>query len=545
MKKRFLFIIATFFLLGIFLNNPINSRAAEVSSQIVTKQEAHHKAMMYLKSVSEKIYPKWKNTVFSESKTLHDVDGEIKGYLFQVQKDNQDYGYIIVNGVKGKSSIIESTREGGNPYKDVPEGQALYTGPLQYLKIEKDKIIDITTDQTMNRENIKSVDRKQMRLAPLKSSFTSGTNISSDVYNSKLLDSVPDYTWFIGCTPTAFANIVTYWSKNGFPNLFRSNEYAIDLVDNLATLMETDRGTGETTNGILYGTWPRKIAPALQKYWNERGYNAEIYWDYQEKMSFDKMKKELDAGRPFGLGIEGHPIYESHAITGIGYEEIFFADINEKYRNIVIRDTWSSTPAEVILNYDELYESLNHYTTVNPYVFLDVPKTHWAYEQIMYMAGNKIMSGYGNGYFGAQDNITREQLAAFLYRYLKPRDTNENPYKDIGDNPFKKEILALTKSGIFSVNTEKKFNPKNTATRAEIAAVLTKAFNLKIKANYEFNDMKGHWANEYVKALYSNGIASGTGNKNFSPGANVTREQMAVFLYRAINLDSSFVPPAI
>ncbi|MEC2715260.1 S-layer homology domain-containing protein, partial [Bacillus cereus] len=145
----------------------------------------------------------------------------------------------------------------------------------------------------------------------------------------------------------------------------------------------------------------------------------------------------------------------------------------------------------------------------------------------------------------AQDNMTREQLAAFLYRYLKPIDTNENPYVDIHDSPFKKEITALTKRRIFTVNAENKFNPKSTATRAEIASVLTKAFNLKIKANYEFNDMKGHWANEYVKALYSNGIANGTGNKNFSPSANVTREQMAMFLYRAINLDPNYTPSPI
>ncbi|MBL3741174.1 S-layer homology domain-containing protein [Bacillus cereus] len=180
-----------------------------------------------------------------------------------------------------------------------------------------------------------------------------------------------------------------------------------------------------------------------------------------------------------------------------------------------------------------------------PNVFLDVPESHWAYEQISYMAGNKIMNGYGNGYFGANDNLTREQLAAILYKSLSLPDTSDNPFTDINDSPFKKEILSLTKSGIFSVSGEKKFNPKNTATRAEIAVVLTRAFNLKIKANYEFNDMKGHWANEYVKALYSNGIASGTGNKNFNPGANVSRAEMAVFLYRAINLDPNFVPPAI
>ncbi|OUB61998.1 S-layer protein [Bacillus thuringiensis serovar sylvestriensis] len=161
------------------------------------------------------------------------------------------------------------------------------------------------------------------------------------------------------------------------------------------------------------------------------------------------------------------------------------------------------------------------------------------------MAQNKIMTGYGNGYFGSADNVTREQLAAFLYRYLKPATTNDNPYTDLNNTPFQKEILALTKSGIFSVNAAKTFNPKGTATRAEVATVLTKAFNLKVKANYEFNDMKGHWANEYVKALYSNGIASGTGNKNFSPDAKVNREQMAMFLYRAIHLDENFKPSPI
>ncbi|MGR5971054.1 S-layer homology domain-containing protein [Bacillus paranthracis] len=57
--------------------------------------------------------------------------------------------------------------------------------------------------------------------------------------------------------------------------------------------------------------------------------------------------------------------------------------------------------------------------------------------------------------------------------------------------------------------------------------------------------MKGHWANEYVKALYTNGIANGTGNKNFSPDANVTREQMAMFLFRAINLNPNFKPSPI
>ncbi|MEK7019752.1 S-layer homology domain-containing protein [Bacillus sp. FSL R9-9410] len=170
----------------------------------------------------------------------------------------------------------------------------------------------------------------------------------------------------------------------------------------------------------------------------------------------------------------------------------------------------------------------------NSLSFIDVPTTHWAYKEMMYMAENKIITGYGNGYFGATDPITREHLAAFLYRYLKPQDNANNPFVDIGDSNFKKEILALTARGIFSVNAEKKFNPKNNMTRAELAVVLVKAFDLKPQGNVEFTDMKGHWANEYVKILAGNQIASGTGDGNFNPNGYVTREQFSMFLYRTI-----------
>ncbi len=176
-------------------------------------------------------------------------------------------------------------------------------------------------------------------------------------------------------------------------------------------------------------------------------------------------------------------------------------------------------------------EQNNQETTLS---FIDVPKTHWAYKEMMYMAENKIITGYGNGYFGATDQITREHLAAFLYRYLKPQDSANNPFVDISESNFKKEILALTARGIFSVNAEKKFNPKNNMTRAEMATVLVKAFNLKPQGNFEFTDMKGHWANEYVKILAGNDITSGTGDGNFNPNGIVTREQFSMFLYRTI-----------
>ncbi len=529
-------------LIGMIFISEKSSFAAETEISTITMEKAESRAEIYKRAVSEKAYPQWKMASFSEKKTLYDLEGKVDSYLFQLQNGNQELGYIIVRQKNNNLSITESTREGGNPYKYVKEEESIYAGPLKYYQRKNDELIDLNTSKVIENLGLaRDFGNKKVNnysVSPQKTMM-----VGEEIYNSRILD-VPDFTWYVGCVPTAIGNIVSYWSQNGFPNLHQSTETENQLIDHLGTLMETDRGTGETTNGVLYGTWPHKIRPALQKHWEERGYTAEISWRV-EPLSYSSVQKEINAGRPIGLVVEKHPIYSIHCITLTGYEELVIPDLNETYHTAIIHDTWDTTPKDVYLDYEANIKYFSNYITINPFIFIDVPKNHWAFDQIMYMAGNKIMTGYGNGYFGAQDNMTREQLAAFLYRYLKPIDTNENPYTDISDSPFKKEISALTKRGIFSVNSEKKFNPKNTATRAEIAAVLTKAFDLKVKANYEFNDMKGHWANESVKALYSNGIANGIGTKNFGPSANVTREQMAMFLYKAINLDPNYIPVPI
>lgn len=169
--------------------------------------------------------------------------------------------------------------------------------------------------------------------------------------------------------------------------------------------------------------------------------------------------------------------------------------------------------------------------------FIDVPDWSWAYNEINYMVDHNIMLGYHNGYFGALEEITREELAAFLYRTVKIPDRDMSqplPFNDINDSMFKKEIAAGLKSGIFFPASDGRFNPNRTVTRAELAQTFKNAFGLNKKFDYQFNDTQGHWANEAIETLYSNGITGGVGNNNFNPDGTVTREQLAVFLYRAI-----------
>jgi hypothetical protein len=191
-----------------------------------------------------------------------------------------------------------------------------------------------------------------------------------------------------------------------------------------------------------------------------------------------------------------------------------------------------------------LHDDLTIDAGVNRNIFKDVPQGHWAFNAIHHLANEGIIAGYGNGIFGMGDNVTREQVAALIYRtlHIEKQDKYENPYGDIDKNStmFSEEILALTKLGIFQGDNQGNFRPKAAITRAEMAQVITKAFRLNVKAPHNFNDVSANsWAKDAISAVQSNHIAAGIGEGKFAPDMKVTREQYAQFLYNAILNDRS------
>nr|EEK68969.1 hypothetical protein bcere0006_8650 [Bacillus wiedmannii] len=169
--------------------------------------------------------------------------------------------------------------------------------------------------------------------------------------------------------------------------------------------------------------------------------------------------------------------------------------------------------------------------------FKDVPEDHWSYKAIMDLQEKNIVSGYGDGIFGFGDSITRGQVARMLYAYLKPVDEPNlpNPYTDVKNHMFEKEILTLSKAGIINGFGDGRFGPDSILTREQLAAVLTNAFHLKATSTTTFKDVnKNYWATNAISALQENKIAAGTGDNMFEPYKIVTREQYAQFLYNAI-----------
>ncbi|MDR1158289.1 MAG: S-layer homology domain-containing protein [Oscillospiraceae bacterium] len=112
--------------------------------------------------------------------------------------------------------------------------------------------------------------------------------------------------------------------------------------------------------------------------------------------------------------------------------------------------------------------------------FPDVAEGIWYTDAVKWAADKKIVLGYSDGTFGPDDDITREQMAAILYRYQAfteeaPPDTAEEiAFADAGDvSDYAKEpVKALVMQGIINGKPNNRFDPKGNATRAEFAAML-------------------------------------------------------------------------
>ena len=171
--------------------------------------------------------------------------------------------------------------------------------------------------------------------------------------------------------------------------------------------------------------------------------------------------------------------------------------------------------------------------------FDDVTTDHWAYDEITNLVYHRIMYGYGNGKFGTEDNITREQAAAVLYRALGLKEVHlMRIHMEIlvGNQQYSLRNFTLNKDWHFKGDENGNFRPKDTLTRAELAQILTKAYELKTKHPHTFTDIpENHWARDAISALQSNKVAVGTGDGKFQPEMLVTRGQFAKFLQRSID----------
>lgn len=119
--------------------------------------------------------------------------------------------------------------------------------------------------------------------------------------------------------------------------------------------------------------------------------------------------------------------------------------------------------------------------------FEDVPADTWYTDAVAWARVSGVVKGYSDTVFGPEDNITREQMATILYRYAKNKgyDVNQNVdyshYEDSGMVSYwaAEAMSWANATGLIIGRSETTLNPRDTATRAEVATILMRFCRLE------------------------------------------------------------------
>lgn len=176
-------------------------------------------------------------------------------------------------------------------------------------------------------------------------------------------------------------------------------------------------------------------------------------------------------------------------------------------------------------------------------VFKDLPVEHPALGAIIALNEIGVIKGYEDSTFKPEKTITRGQAAAMINRKLKLKASTEVTFTDVApDHQYAADIAALNEAGILQGYSTGEFGIKDKLTRAHLAAIVDRAFDLQkqvdgtVPSAPNYNDVPtSHWASEAIHALKTLDQTTVFQTKNFNIGKEATRAEFSAAVYSAIS----------
>ncbi|MDT8858810.1 SpoIID/LytB domain-containing protein [Alkalihalobacillus sp. MEB130] len=180
-------------------------------------------------------------------------------------------------------------------------------------------------------------------------------------------------------------------------------------------------------------------------------------------------------------------------------------------------------------------------------IFTDVTNTFSGFDEIMFLYDRGVITGYPDNSFKPNQTITRVQTARMLDRELNltapPSSYNIKATDIPKDSSYYELFRKMEYHGIMTGNNGK-LNPGGNLSRAQMAAVLTRAFNLTKpnSATFKYADINRNTYNQSllkeIDTIAYHGITTEHSNRAFRPNESTNRVQFSRFMTRAI--DESF-----
>lgn len=159
-----------------------------------------------------------------------------------------------------------------------------------------------------------------------------------------------------------------------------------------------------------------------------------------------------------------------------------------------------------------------------------------------------FLSGYANGTFEPDRNMTRAEVTTMFARLLTEKmaadQTYSNTFSDVAKSHWAANYIGyMQQFGIITGYADGSFRPDASVTRAEFAAIASR-FERLTEGTKSFSDVPGsHWAAKYINFAATRGWVNGYADGTFRPNNSITRAEVAAVTCRLLerNADQSYI----
>lgn len=162
------------------------------------------------------------------------------------------------------------------------------------------------------------------------------------------------------------------------------------------------------------------------------------------------------------------------------------------------------------------------------YAFQDT-QSHWARQYIDYAQKNNLISGYNANTYGPNDPVTRAQFATMILKYKNGTPITAT-FPDVPASEwFNGYVGYVANRKVMNGYPDGSFRPNATVSRAEVAhALYSMEYAGETAGSHGFTDALPDWAANAINVTAKHGIFSGDTQKRFRPNESLTRAEAAV-----------------
>ena len=180
----------------------------------------------------------------------------------------------------------------------------------------------------------------------------------------------------------------------------------------------------------------------------------------------------------------------------------------------------------------------------NKKTFKDVKANDWFASAVDFVSSHELFQGVGNDEFAPKSNMTRAMLVTVLYRLQDEPKAGSTSFNDVPADTWYTEAVAWAAGEGIVLGNGDGFAPNDNITREQIATILyryMKYLGVDVSAKGDLNKFKdgkdvSSWAQDAMLWAEKVGLFQGDDQGNLNPGSNATRAEVATLMQRLVKM---------